>query len=72
MTTRSVEPSTRKLWLAALKPPMYSVAIMPILLGSAVAYADTGFIDRWILMTFLLAAIFILAWEKPQQRRIRC
>jgi 1,4-dihydroxy-2-naphthoate octaprenyltransferase len=63
MTTRSVEPSTRKLWLAALKPPMYSVAIMPILSGSAVAYADTGFIDRWILVTFLLAAVFILAWE---------
>jgi 1,4-dihydroxy-2-naphthoate phytyltransferase len=63
MTTRSVESSTRKLWLAALKPPMYSVAIMPILLGSAVAYADTGFVDKWILMTFMLSAVLILAWE---------
>jgi 1,4-dihydroxy-2-naphthoate phytyltransferase len=63
MTTRSVESSTRKLWLAALKPPMYSVAIMPILLGSAVAYADTGFVDKWILITFMLSAVLILAWE---------
>jgi 1,4-dihydroxy-2-naphthoate octaprenyltransferase len=63
MTTRSINPSTRKLWLAAIKPPMYSVAIMPIVVGSAVAYADTGTFDGWIFLTFLLAAIFILAWE---------
>ena len=24
----------RKLWMAAIKPPMYSVAVMPILLGA--------------------------------------
>ena len=63
MTTRSVDPSTRKLWLAALKPPMYSVAIMPIVIGSAVAYADTGTLYRFIFLTFLMAAILILAWE---------
>jgi 1,4-dihydroxy-2-naphthoate phytyltransferase len=63
MTTHSVDPSVRKLWLAALKPPMYSVAIMPIVIGSVVAYADTGIFDGWIFLTFLLAAIFILAWE---------
>lgn len=63
MTTRSVDPSTRKLWLAALKPPMYSVAIMPIVIGSAVAYADTGTLNRFIFLTFLMAAILILAWE---------
>ncbi len=63
MTTRSVDPSTRKLWLAAIKPPMYSVAIMPIVVGSVVAYADTGTFDSWIFLTFLMAAVFILAWE---------
>lgn len=63
MTTRSIDPSTRKLWLAAIKPPMYSVAIMPILVGSVVAYADTGTFDSWIFLTFLMAAVFILAWE---------
>lgn len=63
MTTRSVDPSTRKLWLAAIKPPMYSVAVMPIVVGSMVAYADTGTFDRWIFFTFLMASVLILAWE---------
>ncbi|NJL46988.1 MAG: 2-carboxy-1,4-naphthoquinone phytyltransferase [Leptolyngbyaceae cyanobacterium SM2_5_2] len=63
MTTRSVEPSTRKLWLAAIKPPMYSVAIMPILTGSVAAYAETGQFWGAIFWTFLMAAILILAWE---------
>jgi 1,4-dihydroxy-2-naphthoate phytyltransferase len=63
MTTRSVDPSTHKLWLAAIKPPMYSVAVMPIVVGSVVANADTGAFDQGIFLTFLMAAVFILAWE---------
>ena len=53
----------RKLWLAAIKPPMYSVAIMPILLGTAAAYAVTRTLDLPIFLTFLVSAILILAWE---------
>ncbi|GAB4228112.1 MAG: 2-carboxy-1,4-naphthoquinone phytyltransferase [Elainellaceae cyanobacterium] len=49
--------------MAAIKPPMYSVAIMPIALGTAVAYADTQTIHAGIFSTFLLSAILILAWE---------
>ena len=57
-------PSTnRKLWMAAIKPPMYSVAIMPIALGTAVAYADTQRFSPGIFFTFLVSAILILAWE---------
>jgi 1,4-dihydroxy-2-naphthoate phytyltransferase len=63
MTTRSVDSADRKLWLAAIKPPMYSVAIMPILVGSAVAYAETQVFDGAIFLTFVVAAILILAWE---------
>lgn len=63
MTTQSVDPAARKLWLAAIKPPMYSVAIMPIVVGSAIAYAETGQFDGGIFALFLLAAVFILAWE---------
>jgi 1,4-dihydroxy-2-naphthoate octaprenyltransferase len=60
----SVRPSAQgKLWMAAIKPPMYSVAIMPIALGTAVAYASTGTIHWHIFLAFLLAAILILAWE---------
>mgnify|MGYP001801181148 FL=1 len=59
MTTQSVEVAKRKLWLAALKPPMYSVAVMPILLGSAIAFAETGVFNVSIFLTFLMAAVLI-------------
>ncbi len=51
-----------KLWLAAIKPPMYTVAIIPIAVGSAVAYADSHVINLNILATFILSAIAIIAW----------
>jgi 2-carboxy-1,4-naphthoquinone phytyltransferase len=51
-----------KLWLAAIKPPMYTVAIVPIAVGSAVAYADSHVINLNILATFILSAIAIIAW----------
>jgi 2-carboxy-1,4-naphthoquinone phytyltransferase len=61
LTTQNA-PSKFKLWLAAIKPPMYSVAIVPILLGTTIAYRDTGICDRSILITFVTSAILILAW----------
>ncbi|MEO1466306.1 MAG: 2-carboxy-1,4-naphthoquinone phytyltransferase, partial [Cyanobacteria bacterium J06633_1] len=33
MTTKQVSPKN-KLWLAAIKPPIYSVAIVPIAVGT--------------------------------------
>ena len=48
--------------MAAIKPPMYSVAIMPIWVGSAIAFADTGILLWKPFYTFLLSSIFILAW----------
>jgi 2-carboxy-1,4-naphthoquinone phytyltransferase len=51
-----------KLWLAAVKPPMYTVAIIPISVGTAVAYADTEIYNGRVLTTFLLSAIAIIAW----------
>lgn len=63
MTTTSLEtPTRRRLWLAAIKPPMYSVAIVPISLGTAIAYAQTQLFDSRLFVTFLLAAIAIIAW----------
>jgi 2-carboxy-1,4-naphthoquinone phytyltransferase len=71
MTTKAAsyssnaEPQSdqKKLWLAALMPPMYSVAIFPIALGTAVAFAESH-TSRWdIFLTFLVSAILILAWE---------
>ncbi len=54
---------TRKLWMAAIKFPMYSVAIVPIATGTAMAYHDRGVIDWSIFLTFLVAAVLILVWE---------
>jgi 1,4-dihydroxy-2-naphthoate octaprenyltransferase len=64
MALKTVEqPINKKLWLAAIKPPMYSVAVMPIWVGSTVAYATTGTFNSLVFFTFLLSAICILAWE---------
>lgn len=63
MTPRSIEPSEKKLWYAAIKPPMYSVAVMPIWVGSAVAFAETRSLNLTVFFTFLVSAILILAWE---------
>lgn len=53
----------RQLWWAAIKPPMYSVAIMPIWVGSAIAFWQTQRADPAAFFLFLLSAILILAWE---------
>ncbi|MGK7886069.1 MAG: 2-carboxy-1,4-naphthoquinone phytyltransferase [Crocosphaera sp.] len=61
-TTSSLPPSKGKLWLAAIKPPMYSVAIIPITVGTATAFAQTTIFDPKIFATFLTSAILIIAW----------
>ncbi|RCJ22180.1 1,4-dihydroxy-2-naphthoate phytyltransferase [Nostoc sp. ATCC 43529] len=63
MTTKQILYPNTKLWMAAIKPPMYSVAIMPIWVGTAVAYAETKIFNGAIFSTFVAAAILILAWE---------
>ncbi|MDJ0676723.1 MAG: 2-carboxy-1,4-naphthoquinone phytyltransferase [Calothrix sp. MO_167.B42] len=63
MTTKQISSDNQKLWLAAIKPPMYSVAIMPIWIGTAVAFAETKNFSIAIFVTFVVAAILILAWE---------
>jgi 2-carboxy-1,4-naphthoquinone phytyltransferase len=55
-------PSRKKLWLAAIKPPMYTVAVVPIGVGTAIAVAERGILQGGVFATFLLAAIAIVAW----------
>lgn len=62
MTTKSITHSNSQLWLAAIKPPMYSVAVTPIWVGTAVAFAQTKVIHGGVFSTFLIAAILIVAW----------
>jgi 2-carboxy-1,4-naphthoquinone phytyltransferase len=63
MTTEALPHSRRKLWLAAIKPPMYSVAVTPLWVGTAIAWAETGRVDWTIFSIFLMAAICIVAWS---------
>ncbi|PHM10772.1 2-carboxy-1,4-naphthoquinone phytyltransferase [Nostoc sp. 'Peltigera malacea cyanobiont' DB3992] len=63
MTTKQILYPNTKLWMAAIKPPMYSVAIMPIWVGTAVAFAETKILNGVVFSTFVAAAILILAWE---------
>lgn len=55
-------PSRQKLWLAAIKPPMYTVAVVPIGVGTAIAVAESGHFQGGVFATFLLSAIAIVAW----------
>ncbi|MEC8442522.1 MAG: 2-carboxy-1,4-naphthoquinone phytyltransferase [Cyanobacteriota bacterium] len=53
----------RRLWKAAIKWPMYSVAVMPVLLAAGWRFGS-GESLRWDqLLGFLLAAILLLLWE---------
>lgn len=63
MTAKVVNKYDKKLWLAAIKPPMYSVAIMPIWVGTAIAIWEKNAINLYIFLTFIASALLILAWE---------
>jgi len=58
----AVIPPSRQLWRAALKIPMYSVAIIPIAAGSAFAWYEQRHFHPLLLSLFLLASILILVW----------
>lgn len=61
MTTAQLDQ--KKLWFAAIKLPMYSVAIMPIITGTAIAYYEKSPLNWRIFMTFVVGAVLILVWE---------
>ncbi|MCC0178489.1 2-carboxy-1,4-naphthoquinone phytyltransferase [Waterburya agarophytonicola K14] len=62
MTTKQISKQDRGLWLAAIKPPIYSVAIAPIAVGTSIAFFETGIFQPQIFLTFLGSAILIIAW----------
>ena len=53
----------RHLWKAAIKWPMYSVAVMPVLLAAGWLLGVHGAVRWGQLVGFLLAAILLLLWE---------
>jgi 2-carboxy-1,4-naphthoquinone phytyltransferase len=63
MTTEALIPSRQKLWLAAIKPPMYSVAVIPLWVGTAIAHFENHPVHWQTFGLFLLSAICIVAWS---------
>jgi 1,4-dihydroxy-2-naphthoate phytyltransferase len=52
----------KKLWFAAIKPPIYTVAVTPIIVTTAAAYGEWGVFDGLRFGLFLVAAICLIAW----------
>jgi 2-carboxy-1,4-naphthoquinone phytyltransferase len=53
----------RQLWRAAIKWPMYAVAVMPVLLAAGWRFGQGLPVRPGQLLLFLLAAVLLLAWE---------
>jgi len=56
-------PDRRRLWRAAVKWPMYAVAVMPVLLAAGWRLGQGLTLRLEQLLLFLLAAVLLLAWE---------
>ncbi|MFB6274562.1 MAG: 2-carboxy-1,4-naphthoquinone phytyltransferase [Halothece sp.] len=57
-----VKKINKSLWIAAIKPPIYSVAIIPITMGTLVAYRENQPLNLGVFLLFLLSGILIIAW----------
>lgn len=55
-------PSKFKLWLACIKPPMYTVAITPMVLAAVLAYFVTGVFNGAACSNLTLGGILVIAW----------
>ncbi|GIL80478.1 hypothetical protein Vretifemale_9679 [Volvox reticuliferus] len=58
----SAQQDRRKLWFAAVKPPMYSVGFVPVLVAAACVFFEFGVLPWGRVMGFVLAAILVIAW----------
>ena len=58
-----MDKERKKLWKQAIKWPLYSVAILPVLITGAYILNEFEKVKIYNLIAFTLAAIFILLWE---------
>lgn len=58
----TAESAPRKLWLAAIKPPIYTVAVTPVIVAIAAAYGELGTFDPVRAGIFLAVSICMIAW----------
>lgn len=63
VASRYADPARRGLWKAAIKWPMYAVAVMPVLLSAGWRSGQGLPVRLEQLLAFLLAAVLLLAWE---------
>eukprot|EP00877_Chromochloris_zofingiensis_P007993 jgi/Chrzof1/3447/Cz12g25220.t1 len=60
--TLPVAVDRRKLWMAAIKPPMYSVGVIPVLVGAAAAFQQSQAMLWARCWGLVIGAICIIAW----------
>ena len=58
-----MKESNKRLWKQAIKWPLYSVAILPVLITGAYLLNQYEKVKFYNLLAFTLAAILILLWE---------
>ncbi|MFM7086554.1 MAG: 2-carboxy-1,4-naphthoquinone phytyltransferase [Cyanobium sp.] len=63
VASRYAYAGRRQLWKAAIKWPMYAVAVMPVLLAAGWRLGTGQLLRGDQLLLFLLAAVLLLAWE---------
>ncbi|MEB3360900.1 MAG: 2-carboxy-1,4-naphthoquinone phytyltransferase [Synechococcaceae cyanobacterium] len=63
VASRYADQARRGLWKAAIKWPMYAVAVMPVLLAAGWRSGQGLPVRLEQLLAFLLAAVLLLAWE---------
>lgn len=54
--------SRKQLWFAAIKPPMYTVCIIPVLVSAALAFHQTGIFAASKYWQLTAASIATIAW----------
>ncbi|MFX0174354.1 MAG: UbiA family prenyltransferase [Candidatus Hodarchaeota archaeon] len=58
---REASISRAKLWVAATRAPFFTASIIPILVGAALAWNITGFLNFYYLLLTLIGGIFLHA-----------
>jgi len=65
-----MDEDKKKLWKKAIKWPLYSVAILPVLITGAYILNQYEKVKIYNLIAFTLAAILILIWENLNPKEL--
>ena len=63
LRTDALAMETRwRLWMAAVKLPMYCVAVLPVCVGAALGYGVTGVFFKERFVSLLAGSVLVLGW----------